>query len=498
MRTPTEIVKHGWTKAKTEVLSKFDSWTNSMTGFGTSRDKTTFTRIGGYHRLTDPELSNLYHGDDTAAKIVDLLPQEMMREPFEVDLADHDLNAKVADKLDALCAREHLLGGLRWGRLYGGAAILLGCDDGLPASEPLVPERAKDVSYLFTVDRRYLWPVSFYATPGDPKFGQVERYQVTVQGFTSDSVVIVHESRLILFGGASTGSQERRVNYGWDHSVLVKVYDVLAAYNDVWQAIRILATDANQAVFSIAGLAEAISGGAKEALESRLRLTDMSRSMLRAVVVDAGDDVTKPESFQRQSVSFADIPNLLDRWGVRISAAAETPVTLFMGQSPAGLNATGESDFRGFYDRVRSKQHNDLGPKIRRLVEVFLRTKAGGSHKLDENGKLDTTIKVTFEPLWTEAPSVEAKRRLDIANADKTYVDAGVVLPEEVALTRFQEDGSFNDGAIQVDRPTRETVLKEELLKLKEPEPEPVPPPPIPPPTPAAPPPIPEPDDEAA
>ncbi len=489
-------VRHGWTRITQEVLSRLDAWANPVTGFGTTRDKTTFTRIAGYCRLTDQELSNLYHGDDTAAKLVDLLPQEMLREPFSVELGDPDLNTRVADKFDALDARCHLLDGLRWGRLYGGAAILIGCDDGFPASEPLQPERARDVSYLYTLDRRYLWPASYYTTPGDPKLGKPERYEVTVQGYAG-TTILVHESRLILFGGSPTGIQERILNYGWDHSVFVKVYDVLAAYNDVWRAVQILASDANKAVFKMSGLTEAISEGAKEALEARARLIDMYSSTLRAIVVDAGDDVSKGESYERQSVSFADIPNLLDRWMLRLASAAEIPVTLFMGRSPAGLNATGESDFRGFYDRVRSKQHNDLAPKIRRLAEVYLRTKAGGSHPLDEDGKLDATIKICFTPLWSEAPSIEAKRRVDIATADKTYIEAGVVLPEEVALTRFPEDGSFDDAAIKIDRPTRETVLKEELTKLGEPEPEPPPPPPVPP-TLAPRPPTPEPDDEAA
>lgn len=449
--------------------SRFDSvLQNQVTGFGTSADKTSYTVVHWYRKLADQELSNLYHGDDTAAKLIDLLPQEMLREPFQVDLGDPNLNTRVSDKFDSLNIREHLLGGLRWGRLYGGAGLLLGADDGLPASEPLVPERARDLEFIYTLDRRYLWPVIYYSQPGHPKLGLPSHYQVTSLGH-SGSVQIVHESRLVLFGGAPTGSREKAENAGWDHSVLVRCFEALAAYTEVWQAIRILANDANQAVFKVAGLVESMSEGAKEALQARMRHANMFRSTMRALVVDAGDETNNAESFERQSVSFADVPNLLDRWMVRLASAAEIPVTLLMGRSPAGLNATGESDFRGFYDRVRSKQNNDLAPHIRRITEVYLRTKAGGQRIDATTGKLSTPVKVTFAPLWSEPPSLEATRQKTIAETDAIRIQSGVVLAEEVSLTRFPEDGTFFDGAIKIDRKTREVILEEELQKLREP-----------------------------
>src|SRR6187402_2542935 len=117
-------------------------WSNSQTGFGTSRDKTTYNRYTGGYVLGDEELSVLYHGDDLAALIVDIVPDEMLREGFSVDVGDTEVNADLADEFDQLGIVEKLADAIRWGRLYGGGALLLGADDGRSAATPLMAERA--------------------------------------------------------------------------------------------------------------------------------------------------------------------------------------------------------------------------------------------------------------------------------------------------------------------------------------------------------------------
>lgn len=69
-------------------VARMDAWVNEVTGFGTRRDKNEHGYIFPSRRLTDQELSALYHSDDMAARMVDIVPQEMMREGFEIQLGD--------------------------------------------------------------------------------------------------------------------------------------------------------------------------------------------------------------------------------------------------------------------------------------------------------------------------------------------------------------------------------------------------------------------------
>lgn len=449
-------------EAAAKVTATFDSWENDYTGFGTQQDKTTHARFVGGFTIPLEELSNLYHGDDLAARMVDVVPDEMLREGFDLDFGDPGLNAAVAEKLEELSADSKFADGIRWGRCYGEGAILIGADDGRPASKPLIPERARDINYLYVMDGRYLWPLTYYRDAGNPKLGQPETYSVMPNGQSGQALSIVHETRLVLFGGATTGQREREANQYKDYSVLQRAYESLRAFNAGWKAVEILLTDGHQSVFKMQGLAEAIGSGGEDAMRARLRIINLYRSVLRAIVVDAGDKEAGvgAEDFSRNSVTFSDIPNTLDRFMVRLAAAVQIPVTILMGQSPAGMNATGESDFRWFYDRIKSEQTRKLAPKIRRVTKVLLATKAWNYQPKQ--------MLVKFPPLWTETPLNAAQTRKAIAETDKLRIDTGELLPEEVALQRTAPDGYEKDITLSEEgRKAREDLLAKELADFE-------------------------------
>jgi len=449
-----------------EAMARFDAWVNQATGFGTLRDKTTYGRVQPLERINDVELSALYHTSDIAARMVDVVPQEMLREGFGVDLGgDIKLNTMVAEKLDNLTADRKFADGVRWGRLYGGAALLIGADDGRPPEKPLIPERARDIDYLYVIERRVLWPVSYYSEPGHPKLGEPETYMVTpttIGGGGGGRTTVVHESQLIIFRGAKTGAFERIAMAGWDVSVLQRAYEVIRSFDTGWKAVETLLTDGNQAIFKMTGLADMIASGQQDALRKRLNIIELYRSVMRALVIDADSE----ESYERTSVSMEGIPLTLDRFMLRLAAAVQIPVTILMGQSPAGMNATGESDFRWFYDRIRAEQTTELAPKIRRLVDIWLRTKASPIGRVEPAKR--PTITVTFPALWTPSPVDEATRRKAIADADCAYIDHGVYLPEEVAATRSRPEG-YDDGPVRLSdaaRAARAKLLGDDLAAM--------------------------------
>lgn len=413
-----------------DAFARFDAWKNEVTGFGTERDKSTYGKVVAQGSLSDPTISALYHGDDMAARMVDIVPDEMLREGFGFETKDDGLDEALNAKFEDLNACAKFADGIRWGRCYGGSVIVIGADDGRDASLPLVPERVRDINYLYVVDRRLLWPASYYTTPGHPKLGQVETYFVTSLNAYQSSMVTVHESRLLIFRGSKTGDIERLALASWDLSILQRPFDVLRSFNTGWRAVETMLTDGNQAIFKMTGLAEAISSGNMNLIQKRAGLTDLYRSVMRAMVIDAESD----ESFERSAAEFRAIPDVLEKFMLRLAAAAQVPVTILMGQSPAGMNATGESDFRWFYDRIRAQQTTMLAPQIRKLAEIWIRSKAGAR-------KMPKSIGVKFPALWTEAPLQAAQTRKAIADGDAVYITNQAILPDEVAIQRFAPGG---------------------------------------------------------
>jgi hypothetical protein len=286
----------------------------------------------------------------------------------------------------------------------------------------------------------------------DEFFGEPETYRITPRRGAVN--IVVHTSRLIIFGGAHTSDEERDRLGHWDHSIFNHTYQSLRQFNNVFQAAEHLVSDMSQAVMKIKGLMEMIAGGNKEQLSARMEMVDISRSVARALLLDADG-----ETFERQDSSFTSLDAILDKFMLRLAAAAEMPVTLLMGRSPAGENATGESDFRFFYDTVKTSQENDLLPELERLIEICFRSQDGGT-----NGKVPEEWGIVFKPLWQMTPTEQAELEKKIAERDAIYIDGGVLLPEEVGLSRFKPDGF--SAVTTIDTEVRKAILKTELAAM--------------------------------
>lgn len=463
----TKVLEKGSDVWSALRLVRSDNWQNVLTGLGTARDKTVFGSFVNLSEVSETELTALYHQNDTAKRIVALKPQEMMRKGFIVNVEDDtEASSKIDKSLRDLQAGLRVRDGMIWGRLYGGSAVVIGADDGGEAHEPLNEAAIKSVKFLHVVDKRHLQPESFFEDPlNDEFFGQPQTYRITPRRGATN--LVVHRSRLLLFGGAHTSDEERDRLGQWDHSVLRTVYDALRQFDSAWKSAEHLMTDASQAVFKIQGLMAMIAGGQKDVLQTRMQLVDMSRSVARALLLDADGG----EEFTRENSSFTDAASMLDKFMLRLASAAETPVTILMGQSPSGMNATGESDFRWFYDTIATAQQNELRPELEKLIRIIMLAKDGPT-----NGAEPEVWSIKFAPLWQETPTEQAALEKTTAEKDKIYLDTGVVLPEEIALSRFRTEGWSPET--QIDRDARITVLEAEIADMVKPEPEPPPMPP--------------------
>jgi phage-related protein (TIGR01555 family) len=141
-----------------------------------------------------------------------------------------------------------------------------------------------------------------------------------------------------------------------------------------------------------------------------------------------------------------------------------------MGQSPAGMDATGDSDIRWFYDTIRTKRENDLDPKLRRVHELIMLAKDGPT-----KGQVPDSWSLQYPSLWQMTPKEEAEIRELQSRTDQVYLVNSVVLPEEIALSRFKPDGwsgeTTIDTAARVHMLEADTEATLEEEKAKEPVP---------------------------
>lgn len=445
------------------VTATFDSWFNTKTGMGTSKDRMTHTHVGGPEMLAPQVLAALYDSDDFAATIVDALIDDALRDGWtttrrasedDADELDGDESKEQAARIDRRCVELGVLSkfreAARWGRLYGGGAIFTVVRDGRLPSQPLDLENVTKVVALTVMERSELTPGTYYRDPLAPKFGEVEvwRYQSSTGGGTLE----IHESRLLRFEGAPVTKTQRRQENGWSLSVLTRVYQILRDAGVNWMSVSHILNDASVGVWSIKGLAEAIANGRRKQVQDRMEVANMAKSVGRAVLIDADG-----ESFTYATRTIAGLGELLDKTWLRVAAAARMPLTRLMGMSPAGLNATGASDIRLWYDAVKSYRTDDIQPPLERVVQLLARETQVASPE-------EWTVK--WPSLWQMTPPEEATHRKTIADTDSIYIDKGVVTAAEVTATRFG-GGQYSDGPIVVDLALREANENAEATALE-------------------------------
>jgi phage-related protein (TIGR01555 family) len=444
--------------AETRIFAleqKLDRWVNYQTGLGTIADKTRAGYFETPWRLNDVEITDLVSGNDLAAKAVEKRPNEMFRRGYELESkkAGELDKSKIQDLSEYATERLQcdlrLHQGLTFGRQYGGALLILGIDDGREPWEPLDEKNIKSFDFINQIDRRFAYVQDYYSDPMQPKYGQPRTYLIANAVATSSyrssdgtkfgyktkskaklaniatSILNVHESRLIRFDGVEPDIITRQTLAGWSWSVLQRGYEVLRQCDGSFDALAYLISDASQGIFKLKGLFNAITAGQEGKLRARLELMERTRSVMHGVALDAGGE----EDFTRVVTPMTGIPDAIDRIMQRLAAAFDMPLTELFGMSPAGMNATGESDRIKWYDTIANEQVNFLAPKIRRLYRLIAL-----AHDSPFKGQ-PVDFKVHFHPLYAPTDDELAKTRFTNAQRDQIYIQNEVVTAEQVALT---------------------------------------------------------------
>ena len=131
--------------------------------------------------------------------------------------------------------------------------------------------------------------------------------------------------------------------------------------------------------------------------------------------------------------------------------------------SPAGLNATGESDLINYYDRIHSDQELRLTPALEKLDIALQRSALG---------KFDEDIFYEWRPLWQMTE--EAKANMAKVKADQAAVDAATGLVPFEALVhgrcnQLVEDGTYPGLEAGLEEAIKnQESLDEEMLAEEE------------------------------
>lgn len=120
-----------------------------------------------------------------------------------------------------------------------------------------------------------------------------------------------------------------------------------------------------------------------------------------------------------------------------VAAMFNEPATKLWGISPAGMNATGESDMQNHYDNIASLQEQLLAAPMKRVLDVL---------QLDMYGNVDRDLKFQFAPLSEKSDRAVAELNKMKAETADIYVAMGAVGAEEVRNTLIKDPDSGYTG----------------------------------------------------
>lgn len=425
-----------------------DGYVNLLNKYGTKQDNSEAYKFEREPVIPDMQLTGLYEGNGLFSKIIDTPAEEALKHGFDLNLKSDELNAFVEDALDDLEWEEKAATAIKWARLYGGALIVMLIDDGRGLEEPVDWEHIRSIDELRVYERSIVQPdyASLYQQDyggkgvGNrvSKFGQPEYYYVSsIYGSFK-----VHESRCLVFRNGVLPEQTSNATYlFWGMPEYVRIRralrETVTAHTD---SVKLLERSV-QAIYSMKGLASLLTtdDGENQVLK-RLQLVDTSRGLLNSIAIDS-----EGEQYDFKTFQFSGVKDVIDATCNMLSALTNIPQTILFGRSPAGMNATGDSDFESYYNFVEKIQRLMLKRNLRTLLDVVFRAGIASGDVAEE-----PDYKLEFKSLWslsdTEQVAVDqtkAQTALVKAQTAQAYVDMQALDPTEVRR-RLASDEEFD------------------------------------------------------
>lgn len=425
-------------------------------------------------RMTDNYalLNSLYRDNWVVQNVVGIIPDDMTKKWFTLGGIgpDHLRRLEQAQRRTAL--RDRVNTGLKWGRLYGGAAgiLLIRGQEGM-LDQPLDLELVLPGTFagVYIVDR---WSgitpdAELVEDMADPDFGLPAYYQVNSP--EGGIVARVHHSRVLRFTGRELPYLEKLAEMYWGESEVEALYQDVVKHDNVSANMAALTFRANIDTMEVESLDQlfSVSSGA---MQRRFWNTMQAQSVLRSnfgmQLVNKGDQIRNTQ------YTFTGLQEVYDSMCHDLSGASRIPVTKLFGRSPAGMNATGESDLRNYYDYVDTLRENVLRPLLERVLPVLC---------MSAWGAVPEDLDIQFPPLWMPTPRELAEIAEKKALAVRDVFQAGLLAADTAQreLKKLSDEtglfGSISDEEIAANAGKTYqdlTALRDPLAGLEYEDPE--------------------------
>lgn len=414
-----------------------DGYVNLLNRYGTEKDASERYQFRAEPVIPDDMLTVHYESNGLFAKIIDTPAEEAIKHGFTLeDLADQAIEDFYVEALEELDWEETAMTAIKWARLFGGSIAVMLINDGRGLEEPLDWRHIKSIDDIRVYERSVVNPdyaSMFSYDPRDPfrtrgsRLGMPEYYHVSSRSGT----FTVHDSRVLVFqNGILPENTTNSIYQLWGIPEFIRINRAIRDAEIAHGTAPKLLDRSIQAVYKMKDLSSELSteDGESRVLR-RLQTIDTARGLLNSIVID-GDG----EDYDFRTFQFSGVSDVIDSSCNFLSALTCIPQTILFGRSPAGMNATGESDMENYYNFIERIERRMVKKNLRYLLSVIFQAGVT-TGEIDEVPK----IKIKFNPLWSLSESEQADLDQKKAQTQQTkaqtaqiYCDMQAIDPSEV------------------------------------------------------------------
>lgn len=438
-----EVIKEKL-KSQTEVLNKLytmDAFQNQMARLGFGQPNLNegadypLTRMSQNYNL----FTSLYRSSWIVRKIVDVFPSDMVKNWIKFNSSlDPEKISKINSVIRKTKTKEKIKEGLRWARLYGGAAGLILIDGDEDLTEPLDYDAIMldDYKGLLIFDRwNGIYPdIELEDDISDEEYGYPKYYSISLSeansnlmlSYNKQDLVKVHHSRIVRFNGRDLPLWERQAEMFWGESEIEIVFEELKKRDNTSANIASLIFLANIRVLKMNDLGQLLGASTQKAQENLYKVLQAQNQLMSNMGIYVMD---KDDDFGSEQYSFGGLNDIYESFMLDIAGACEMPVTKLFGREPAGFNSTGESDLTQYYDTLEEKQETYLQPIIDKLLPIIF---------MSTLGAIPEDLDWEFNPCM----NVNSKDLVDLAQSMASPIfeafNAGLIT-KEIALKELKQ-----------------------------------------------------------
>lgn len=384
------------------------------------------------------QLEAMYRGSWVVGIMVDAIADDMTR--AGITITSNEAAEDIED-LQAYLKQLRIFNSIndviKWARLYGGAIGVL-MIEGQDLSTPLRMETVSKGQFtgIATYDRWQVLPDLTTVIPSGPDIGLPAYYSIITSadliaagevgengtvnsninyGAMAAQGIRVHHSRLVRSIGVKLPFFQAITEQMWGMSVIERVLDRLFSFDNSTMSSANLINHANLRTIGIEGLREILSAGGK-AEESLIKMFEYMR------LLQSNEGITlldKNDEFKSTAYTFSGLSDMMLQFGQQLSGASGVPLVRMFGQSPAGLNSSGESDIRNYYDNINAQQEDDLRPAMTKILRLAYQSRFGKPAPLD--------MQFAFTPLWQMTPEQKANVGKTVTDTVLSAFEAGAI-----------------------------------------------------------------------